>query len=228
MEKSLNLIVKKDPKSPISESYRSIRTNIKFANLDGNIKKILVTSSAAGEGKTTTTSNIACTLADDGYKVLVIDCDLRKPTLHKKFGVKNHKGLMDILLTKEDYNHYKQNIYDGLDIITSGKIPSNPSEILGSESMKNLLKSMEKDYDYIFLDTAPISAVTDPLIIAGYTEAVVLVIRTGVTPVELIRAACKKLEQANANILGTVLNGIEATKSNQHYYYYSYKYYGEE
>lgn len=225
MEKTLNLIVKKDPKSPISESYREIRTNIRFANVDSNIKKILVTSSVAGEGKSTTVSNLACTLADEGNNVLLLDCDLRKPTLHKKFSVKNHTGLMNILIEKQDYREYIQPIYEGLDLLTTGSIPSNPSEILGSNSMKHLLEEMEKDYDYVLIDTAPIIAVTDPLVIATYIDGVILVIRADSTPVDLVRSSVDKLEKINAKIIGSILNGTEMKKG---YDYYSYKRYGEE
>lgn len=227
MENLLKLIVKKDPKSPVSEAYRSIRTNIKFSNVDGNIKKILVTSSIASEGKSTTISNIACTLADEGNKVLIIDCDLRKPTLHKKFSVRNHMGLMDILINRADYKEYKQNIYAKLDIITSGKIPSNPSEVLGSKSMKQLINKMEEDYDYILIDSAPIAAVTDPLIISNYVDGVILVIEAGRTPIDVVKNSTEKLKQVSANIIGTILNRVEINSRNN-MYYYSYNRYVEE
>lgn len=227
MESLLKLIVKREPKSPVSEAYRSIRTNIKFSNIDGNVKKILVTSSVASEGKSTTISNIACTLADEGNRVLLIDCDLRKPTLHKKFSLRNHRGLMDILINKEDYNYYKQNIYGKLDIITSGKIPSNPSEVLGSKTMKQLIQTIESDYDYILIDSAPIAAVTDPLIISSYVDGVVLVIQSGKTPIDVIKNSAEKLKQVSANILGTILNSVEINSRNN-MYYYSYNRYVED
>lgn len=225
MEKTFNLIVKRDPKSPVSESYREIRTNIRFANVDSNIKKILVTSSVAGEGKSTTISNLACTLADEGNKVLLLDCDLRKPTLHKKFSVRNHMGLMDVLIEKSDYKNYIQPIYDGLDLLTTGSIPSNPSEILGSNSMKQLVEEMSQEYDYVLIDTAPIVAVTDPLVIASYVDGIILVIRAESTPVDLVKSSVDKLEKVNAKIIGSILNGTETKKG---YDYYSYKRYGVE
>lgn len=225
MEKTFNLIVKRDPKSPVSESYREIRTNIRFANVDSNIKKILVTSSVAGEGKSTTISNLACTLADEGNRVLLLDCDLRKPTLHKKFSVRNHMGLMDVLIEKSDYKNYIQPIYDGLDLLTTGSIPSNPSEILGSNSMKQLVEEMSQEYDYVLIDTAPIVAVTDPLVIASYVDGIILVIRAESTPVDLVKSSVDKLEKVNAKIIGSILNGTETKKG---YDYYSYKRYGVE
>lgn len=224
MEKTLNLIVKRDPKSPVSEAYREIRTNIRFANVDSNIKKILVTSSFAGEGKSTTISNLACTLADEGNKVLLLDCDLRKPTLHKKFSLRNHMGLMDVLIEKSDYKNYIQSIYDGLDLLTTGSIPSNPSEVLGSNSMKQLVEEMEKDYDYVLIDTAPIVAVTDPLVIASYIDGIILVVRAESTPVDLVKSSVDKLQKVNAKIIGSILNGVEMKKG---YEYYTYKRYGE-
>lgn len=226
MNNFLNLIVKKDPKSPVSEAYRDIRTNIKFANIDRDVKKILVTSSVASEGKSTTISNLACTLADDDNKVLVIDCDLRKPTIHKKFSIRNNRGLTDILVTKEDYTDYKQKIYDRLDIITSGRIPSNPSEILGSNSMKQLLQIVENDYDYILIDSAPISVVTDPLIISSYVDGVIIVIEAGKTPIEIVKNSVEKLRNVSANIIGTILNNVEINSRNN-MYYYSYSRYME-
>lgn len=226
MNNFLKLIVKKDPKSPVSEAYRDIRTNIKFANIDRDVKKILVTSSVASEGKSTTISNLACTLADDDNKVLVIDCDLRKPTIHKKFSIRNNRGLTDILVTKEDYTDYKQKIYDRLDIITSGRIPSNPSEILGSNSMKQLLQIVENDYDYILIDSAPISAVTDSLIISSYVDGVIIVIEAGKTPIEIVKNSVEKLRNVSANIIGTILNNVEINSRNN-MYYYSYSRYME-
>lgn len=225
MEKTFDLIVKRDPKSPVSESYREIRTNIRFANVDSNVKKILVTSSVAGEGKSTTISNLACTLADEGNRVLLLDCDLRKPTLHKKFSVRNHMGLMDVLIEKSDYKNYIQPIYDGLDLLTTGSIPSNPSEILGSNSMKQLVEEMSREYDYVLIDTAPIVAVTDPLVIASYIDGIILVIRAESTPVDLVKSSVDKLEKVNAKIIGSILNGTETKKG---YDYYSYKRYGVE
>ena len=213
------------PKSPISEAYRGIRTNIQFANVDNNIKTILMTSSALGEGKTTTLCNVAMTMADAGHKVIIIDCDLRKPRIHKFFEVSNRVGITDILLKGEDFKSFlRGGFHPNLEIITSGKIPSNPSEILYSNAMKNLIEKIKMEYDYVFIDTPPVIAVTDAVIMSQYIDGVVLVCSSGKTEVEMVKKAKESLAKVNANILGVVLNKIPLKgQKYANYYYYSNK-----
>lgn len=212
-------------KSPISEAYRGIRTNIQFANVDNNIKTILMTSSAIGEGKTTTLCNVAMTMADAGHKVIIIDCDLRKPRIHKFFEVSNRVGITDILLKGEDFKSFlRGGFHPNLEIITSGKIPSNPSEILYSNAMKNLIEKIKMEYDYVFIDTPPVIAVTDAVIMSQYIDGVVLVCSSGKTEVEMVKKAKESLAKVNANILGVVLNKIPLKgQKYANYYYYSNK-----
>ncbi|MZQ74582.1 MAG: polysaccharide biosynthesis tyrosine autokinase [Peptoclostridium sp.] len=222
------LIVLNKPKSPVSEAYRGIRTNIQFANVDKNIKTILVTSSKQGEGKTTTVSNIAITMADLGKKTVIIDCDLRRPRLHKAFGITNVGGITDILLNSDSYKGYlKKTGIENLEIITAGQIPSNPSEMLSSKSMGKLIEQIRNDYDYIFIDAPPIAVVTDAVILSSMADGAILVCHSGGVEVELAKSAKQALEKSGANIIGVVLNKMNIEKRSSYYAYY-YNYYSDE
>ena len=215
------LIVYQDPKSPISEAYRGIRTNLQFANVDHSFKSILVTSSTAGEGKTTTLCNLAATLADSGQKVVILDCDLRKPRIHKFFGISNQSGVTDILLKGDDYNNYTHESYHkNISIIPSGKIPTNPSERLNSAAMKRFIDKLKEDFDYIFIDTPPVVPVTDAVIMSTYIDKVVLVCASGTLDIEMAKKAKESLEKVGASFLGVVLNKIPVNAQKYHYYYY--------
>lgn len=217
------LIVHNRPKSPISEAYRSIRTNIQFANVDGKIKTILFTSATAGEGKTTTLSNVAMTLVDAGHRVLIIDCDLRKPRVHKFFEISNEKGITDILLNSQDYREYlHKNVHSRLHIIPSGKIPGNPSELLYSEAMKTFIGKLKADYDYIFVDSPPVLPVTDAAVMSTYMDAVILVCASGQIEIEAAKRASEALKNVKANLLGAVINKIPIKESRYSSYYYYY------
>jgi len=220
------LIVNTKPKSPISESYRSIRTNIQFANLDKNLQTIMVTSPTAREGKTTTLSNVALAMADADHRVLIVDCDMRKPRIHKVFEISNTYGMAEILLNGGDYKKaLNPTSNENLHIITAGKIPSNPSELLYSNAMKNLIQNLKKDFEYIFIDAPPVVPVTDAAIMSNYVDGVILVCASGVIEIELAQKAKESLENVNANILGVVLNKINTKNDKYSSYYY---YYGEE
>lgn len=216
------LIVNNNPKSPITEAYKSLRTNIQFANVDGDVKTLIFTSATSSEGKTTTLSNVALTLADLGYKVLVMDCDLRKPRIHRVFEISNAEGLTDMLLSGKDYRSYlAKDLYSNLDVLPSGKIPTNPSEILSSEKMKNFTEKLKEDYDYILIDTPPLLPVTDAAIVASYIDGVILVCASGVIEIEGAKKAKDSLEKVKANVLGVVLNKvpIKGQKYSNYYYY---------
>ena len=215
------LIVHQDPKSPISEAYRGIRTNLQFANVDQSFKTILVTSATAGEGKTTTLCNLAATLADAGHKVAIVDCDLRKPRIHKFFGISNQSGVTDILMNNDAYGLYTHESYHkNIFIITSGKIPTNPSELLNSEAMKRFVMRLKEAFDYIIIDTPPVVPVTDALIMSTYIDKVVLVCASGQLEIDMAKKAKESLEKVNASILGVVLNKIPVNAKKYHYYYY--------
>lgn len=212
-------IVEKKPKSIPAESYRVLRTNIQYSSIDKKIKRMLVTSSEPGEGKSTTTGNLALTFSQDEKRVLLIDCDLRKPSIHKKFRISNNIGLSDVILdnSKLDKALIKRNDY--LDILPAGKVPPNPSELLGSKALENLLDELGKKYDVIILDTPPVHAVTDAQILSTKVDGVILVVRAERTKKESVISAKAALDKVNANILGTVLNGGESSKGKYYYYY---------
>lgn len=217
-----DLIVKKHPKSPVSEAYRAVRTNIQFANIDKDTKTILVTSATPGEGKSTTLSNVAITLADAGNKVLIMDCDFRKPKIHKTFEISNAVGITDLLLSGEDFDtHLHKSIHKNLHILTAGRVPSNPSEILDSKTMKQFIEHLKKFYDFILIDTPPVLPVTDAVILSTYADKVILVCASGDVAIDYAKRAKESLEKVGADIMGVVINKINI-KSRNHYYYYYY------
>lgn len=214
-------IVEKKPKSISTEAYKSLRTNIQYSSFDDEYKTIVVTSSEPGEGKSTTSGNLALVLAQGESNVLLIDCDMRKPTIHKKFAISNTSGLSDLLQCKSKMNlekiSYKYN--NNLTIITSGKIPPNPSEMLASKAMSNFLEEMKSKFDYIILDTPPIHAVTDSQILARKVDGVLLVVRANKTKKDLVNNSINSIKNIKANFIGVVLNGVDSS-DNKYYQYY--------
>lgn len=206
----------------VTESYRKLAVNIEYANIDGNIKTIMITSSMKNEGKTTTISNLACVMTELNKKILLMDLDLRKPSVHKYFNLTNGSGLTDLLLNKENYKKYIHNIQPGLDVLTSGRIPSNATEIINSKAIKELLKELSSYYDYIFLDTPPIAIVSDPINVSIFSDAVILTIAYSETDKETIKKSIDLLKQVNANIIGTVFNKVPVGKNNKYYHYNYY------
>ncbi|CEJ74670.1 CPSC/CAPB subfamily ATPase [[Clostridium] sordellii] len=218
------LITRRDPKSPISEAYRTIRTNIEFSNLDKEIKTIVVTSSQQNEGKSTVIANLAVSFAGmEDKKVLVVEGDLRNPTVHRMFNVSNTHGITEILTGQRSFQEcvYRTEV-QGLDVITCGKIPPNPSEMLASKKMKAFIESLKDYYDYIFIDAPPIGIITDAGIVSTYTDGTMLVVGSKEVDIDMVKIAKSRLEKVNANILGLVLNKFE--ESNGSYGYYNYYY----
>ncbi len=215
-------IVEKDPKSIAAESYRTLRTNLQYSSFDEEYKVIVVTSAEPGEGKSTTAGNLALSIAEGDKKVVLIDCDLRKPSLHKKFEISNTAGLSDVIVGKESISVVGHRHNNNLTILTSGKIPPNPSEMLGSKSMKALLDALRKVFDYVILDTPPVQAVTDAQILSNRADGTILVVRAEKTKKDSVVNSINLLKKVNANIIGTVLNGVD-TKRNNYYYYYGDK-----
>lgn len=222
-----SLITFSNPKSPISEAYRVLRTNIQYTSVDNPLKMLTVTSAGPGEGKTTTSINIAITFAQTGKRVMLIDGDLRKPKVHKILGLENQNGLTNILANKGDYIKYiKETKIEGLDVITCGAIPPNPSELLNSNQMKQLLQTIRKDYDMVVIDAPPVGNVTDAAIISTIVDGTILVAASGTVEVESLKRAKELLQKVNANIIGVVLNKLDRNSKGNYYYYYYY-YYGE-
>lgn len=212
-------IVEKDPKSIAAESYRTLRTNLQYSSFDEEYKVIVVTSAEPGEGKSTTAGNLALSIAEGDKKVVLIDCDLRKPSLHKKFEISNTAGLSDVIVGKESISVVGHRHNNNLTILTSGKIPPNPSEMLGSKSMKALLDALRKVFDYVILDTPPVQAVTDAQILSNRADGTILVVRAEKTKKDSVVNSINLLKKVNANIIGTVLNGVDTKRSNYYYYY---------
>ena len=213
------LIVEEKPKSIAAEAYRTLRTNIQYSSFDKEIKTIVITSSEPDEGKTTTASNLALSFAQAEKKVILIDCDLRKPSIHKIFKISNLAGLSGVLIGKdkigEAINRYNENLH----ILTAGKLPPNPSEMLGSKAMERFLEELRDRYEIIILDSAPLQVVTDAQVLSTKADGTILVVRAEETKRDSVQQAKALLDKVNANILGTVLNGIENIRSKYYYYY---------
>jgi capsular exopolysaccharide synthesis family protein len=161
------------------------------------------------------------TFALSGNRVIVVDTDLRRPKLHKLLEISNTNGLTDILLKGDDYRKYvNRSVHPNLDLITSGTIPDNPSEILGSDAVKRLIEELKKDYDYVFLDTPPVVPVNDAIIMSTYVDRVILVLASGEVEKEIAVKAVRDLQKVGAKILGTVLNKVPINKQKYNYYYY--------
>ncbi|MBB6449882.1 capsular exopolysaccharide synthesis family protein [Geomicrobium halophilum] len=219
-DKKRSLVVRDQPRSPISEQFRTIRTNIQFSSVDENMQVIMTTSSGPTEGKTTVNSNLAVTMGQQGGNVLLIDADMRKPSVHYTFRLPNHVGLTNVITKQrelQDVTHSTD--IEGLDVLTCGPLPPNPSELLGSQKMKDFLMEARQEYDHIVIDTPPVLAVTDAQIVAGLSDGVVLVVDSGHTEKEDARKATELLNHTNAKMLGAVLNSQERKASNYMYYY---------
>lgn len=209
-------VTKKIPRSLSAEAYRSLRTSIKFSLIDKPIKTIVVTSSLAGEGKSTVVVNLAYSLSQDGARVLVIDCDLRKPSIHENFLLANEKGLTDVLFGKSDLKGVTKKIEDSLFLITAGTILPNPAEILGSKEMENLIKELKINFDYIIIDTPPILPVSDTLLLVSKADATLIVVKARKTKEKMVKESYERLIEAKANVIGTVLNESDKSLDNKY------------
>lgn len=212
-------VVEKNPKSIAAEAYRSLKTNIQYSSFDKEYKTIVVTSSNPGEGKSTTSGNLALTLAEGESRVLLVDCDMRKPSMHKNFRVTNTYGIADILLQRKKVMDVAHMYNKNLSIITAGKVPPNPAEMLGSKAMSAFLEEMKEHFDYIILDTPPVQAVADAQILSTKVDGTIIVVRAGVTKKDDVYDTVNTLKKVNANIIGTVLHAVDNSK-NKYYYYY--------
>lgn len=215
------LITSVNPKSPISEQYRTIRTNIEFMMVDRSYKTLLVTSAEAAAGKSTLIPNLAVVFAQQGKRVLLIDADLRKPTTHITFRVDNRVGLTNVLTRQVSlYKSFQgTRLSENLAILTSGPIPPNPSELLGSKAMEEIIKDVAKNFDIVLVDAPPVNSVTDAQILSRIVDATVIVAHANQTKKEQLVRAKKLMEQVQANLLGCVLTDYDAQDSSYYYYY---------
>lgn len=215
------LIVDINPKSPISEAYRTLRTNIEFSSVAQEVRVIMMASAQPGEGKSTTAANLAVAYAQAGKKVLIIDCDLRKPTMHHIFNLSNRIGFTNLMMHKFSMHEtIRDTSIMNLSVITSGPIPPNPSEMLGSNRMNELLEELKQHYDILIIDTPPALAVTDAQIVSTKVDGVVLVINSGEVKQELALKVKMNMQHVGARILGVVLNNMSRDNEDSYYYYY--------
>ncbi len=230
-DRTPDLIALNSPKSTASESYRGIRTNILFSTAESVPQVILVSSAGPKEGKTITVANVAITMAQAGSKIIILDCDMRRPEIHNFFGATRDRGMSNILVGLDNIGEIIQNTkIPNLDVITSGPIPPNPSEMLGSKRMESLLVALRKKYDHIIIDSPPVTAVTDAVVLSKSADGVIIVIRTGYMARQIVKNGIGQLNNVGAHIIGAVLNGIDVSSGKYSYYYYQYYryYYGED
>lgn len=217
-----NLAFLQPGNSLISEQYRIIRTNIMFSNVDSDIQSVLFTSEMPGAGKSTTAANVAAAFAQAGKRTVLVDADLRRPTSHYTFGLSNQSGLTTGIVNQLPLEEIiKHTSVENLDLVTSGPVPPNPSELLSSVKMAQLLKELKSYYDMIIVDSPPVLAVTDAQILSKHTDGTVIVTDVKNNNVHRLKEAKQLLEKTDAKILGVVLNNVnmkKESKNNYHYY----------
>jgi capsular exopolysaccharide synthesis family protein len=222
--KMISLIVEKEPNSHVAEAYKTLRTNILFSLENRGIKTLMVCSSGIKEGKTNISTNLATAISKVGKSVLLIDCDLRKPSVHRSFNISNELGLSNILMEDNKANQAIVSINNNLHIMPSGRHVMNPYEVLASKKMKALIKEMEASYDYIIIDTPPIIAFTDALALVTDKIATIFVVSSGETKIDICKKSIKLLLTVNAAVIGVTLNKVNKIYDID----YSFKYYKQD
>ncbi len=218
-----HLNVAKQPRSPVAESFRSLRANLEFAGVNRPLRTILVTSAGAGEGKSTVAANLASIISQAGRRVTLLDADLRRPTLHLFFDLSNHAGLTDVFRERSNISGVMQSVENDkmLSVVTTGSLPPNPTELLASDKMNAILSELRKQKVLVILDSAP-AIVSDAQVLAAKVDGVLLVVRPGKTHREELRATLEQFKRAGAHVIGVVLNRIP---QNHNSYYGGYKQY---
>lgn len=218
---SPGLVSMLNPKSIVAEQFRMVRTNLEFSIVDKDLKSFLVTSLAPSAGKSTISANLAATFASQGKKVLLVDTDMRKPTIHKIFKLRNNEGLSTLITSKEASisEFIIKSEFENVYVLPSGATPPNPAELISSKRMEQLIEEMERVFDLVVFDTPPVLAVADSQIMAGKVDGTLFVLRKGVDTKEQIQSANERMNSVNANILGAIYNRIEP---NDDAYYYEY------
>lgn len=219
-EKLNELITVSEPRSPVSEAYRTLRTNLDFAGLDQALETLVITSAAGGEGKSTTLANLAVVSAQAGRKVVLVDADLRRPMLHQVFDLDNERGLTTVMMDESALASppLQETGIEGLSVLTSGPLPPNPADLMGSRRMEEVIATLVEGADQVLFDTPPVVAVTDAAVLATKVDGVLLVVSAGKTRREYARTAVQRLEQINARLVGTVLTNVEMGAGFKGYY----------
>ena len=219
-----------NPRSPVAEAFRALRTNLEFSSKEKPIKSIIVTSGGSGDGKTTIASNLAVILSQSGKKVILVDADLRRPRIHQYTGISNETGLSDLISADEKYKVdecvQKLENTPGLSILPSGGLPANPTDLLGSEKMATLLRTLSDSYDYVVIDCPPM-LVADPQVLLGLADGVLMVLVPGQTRPEVVRAVAEQVRHSGVRLLGVVFNRLKQNNRAGYggYSYYAYPYY---
>lgn len=220
------LLINADSRSPLSEAYRQLRTSVLLSTAGHPPKSLLVTSSLPSEGKTTTATNTAISLAQTGAKVLIVDADMRRPRLHSVFGFSNNEGLSTLLSSEytdsDILRIVKKDESNQLNLLTSGPIPPNPAELIGSEQMANLLKKLQTHFTHVVIDSPPITSFTDGVLIASLVDGVIIVVHSGKSSRQVVKRARQLLSDVGARILGVVLNNVNLRSQDSYHYYQNY------
>ena len=217
------LVAGADPSSRAAEAYRTLRTNLLYSFVDHPPRVIVLTSPGMMEGKSTTCSNLGTVLAQANKSTLLVDCDFRKPALHKLFGLRNVYGMVDLLAGGQSLEELWWEPVEGLKVVTVGPIPPNPAELLGSQRLSEFLNQARRDFDYVLIDAPPVGLVSDPIILATQGDGVLLVFDAQSTRKGAVRQSMRSLENVGANVLGTVMNNAKVSEGS-YYYYYGYGY----
>jgi non-specific protein-tyrosine kinase len=219
-DRTSTLITITNPRSPISEAYRTLRTNLEFTSLDKPIRSLVVTSASPEEGKSTTLANLAVAVAQAGRKVILVDCDLRRPSLHQIFGARTAPGFTDMMRDDALMSQppAQTTSVPNLFLLPSGTLPPNPAELLGSRRMGEVIAALQQHAEMVLFDAPPVIAVTDAAVLSSKVDAVLLVISAGKTKREHAKKAKTLLEKVNAHLIGTVLNNVKGETSLYQYY----------
>ena len=218
---SERLVMLSDPLGASSEAYRALRTSLLYALADTPPRVVMVTSPGIMEGKSTTCANLGVALAQTEKRVLMLDCDLRKPTMHKIFGLRNMRGLVNVVVGERDLKEVLQEPLPGLKVASAGPLPPNPAELLGSRRFGELVHEAREEFDFVLMDAPPTELVSDPAIIAPQGDGVLLVFDSRSTRKAAVRKAVRRLEAVGANVLGTVMNNVKLGKGSYQTYGYT-------
>ncbi|MGB1249765.1 MAG: CpsD/CapB family tyrosine-protein kinase [Candidatus Promineifilaceae bacterium] len=214
----MSLITLTDPRSPVSEAYRALRTNLSFYSLDDPIETLVVTSAEPDEGKSTTVANLAVTLAQAGNRTILVDCDLRKPILHTLFGVENGKGFSEMVLSNGKEMPLVQTEVENLRLLTCGTKAPNPADLIGSRKCDDAIARLKSEADIVLFDAPPVIAVTDAVVLGAKVDGVLLVLQAGKSRRDRVERAKQLLEQAKARIVGATLTNAPKDDSVGDYY----------